>query len=557
MTDALSALHAIASEVGAAEIAADVHTLGARVAEGLYYVACVGQFKRGKSTLLNALAGMPLLPTGVVPVTAVITIVRYGDPVRALVRFVDGREESVDPASVAEYVTEKQNPENRKGVRAVEIFAPSDVLASGMCFVDTPGLGSVFQQNTETTRAFLPHIDAALVVLGADPPISGEEAIVAEEISREVRHIIFVLNKADRSSGSDVAEAATFTRHALQQRLGREVRLLTVSAIEKMRGARTRDWPALEAELTTLARDAGADLVRAAQERGQRRLAARLEREIALQREALLRPIADSEARVADLKRTIDDARRALGDLAYLFTAEQDRLSRQFDDERIRFLENALNRASRELNETMARCGSSGAALREEVFQAAESIASRVVRQWLGDIEPRAEELYSAAMKRLVGLGQDFLQRVNAADEIGIEQRFRTRRGFYFTGLWTLTSRPPGAFVVDIFRSAARQRKRAGRDAHAYLQRLFESNSARVANDLRERVLESRRVLEAQIRSALDRATKSGERALDRARASQEAGASAVERDIRRLDEARVRLRELTVSPAGSLPLPT
>ena len=111
-----------------------------------------------------------------------------------------------------------------------------------------------------------------------------------------------------------------------------------------------------------------------------------------------------------------------------------------------------------------------------------------------------------------------------------------------------LTGRPPGAFVVDYFRTAARQRDRARRDAHAYIRRLFESNSARVANDLRERVLESRRVLEADIRLLLDRAAASAERALDRARKSQAAGASAVEAEIARLDTAIARLRSLSAS---------
>ena len=53
-----------------------------------------GEAKRGKSTLVNALLAKPLLPTGVIPVTALATTVRHGtgDHVTALYR--DGREES-------------------------------------------------------------------------------------------------------------------------------------------------------------------------------------------------------------------------------------------------------------------------------------------------------------------------------------------------------------------------------------------------------------------------------------------------------------------------------
>jgi len=56
---------------------------------------------------------------------------------------------------------------NKIGVEAVEVFVPSPLLSSGMCLVDTPGIGSVFAGNTMTTREFVPHVDAAIVVLGA------------------------------------------------------------------------------------------------------------------------------------------------------------------------------------------------------------------------------------------------------------------------------------------------------------------------------------------------------------------------------------------------------
>ena len=77
---------------------------------------------------------------------------------------------------------EECNPENKKAVEAAEVFVPSTLLSSGMCFVDTPGLGSVFTGNTAATHAFIPHIDAALVVVGADPPIAGEELALVETV---------------------------------------------------------------------------------------------------------------------------------------------------------------------------------------------------------------------------------------------------------------------------------------------------------------------------------------------------------------------------------------
>lgn len=82
----LERLADLATRAGASPLARDARELSARLAEGRFYVACFGQFKRGKSTLLNALLGEELLPVGVVPVTAVVTVLRHGVQRAARVR---------------------------------------------------------------------------------------------------------------------------------------------------------------------------------------------------------------------------------------------------------------------------------------------------------------------------------------------------------------------------------------------------------------------------------------------------------------------------------------
>ena len=207
----------LAQELEAEPVAEEARELAARVAEGRFYVACVGQFKRGKSSLLNALVGYQVVPTGFIPVTAVPTVIRFGDELSARVRMRDGSWREVALADLKEYVTEEFNPENKKGVDGAEVFVPSPLLSSGMCFVDTPGLGSVFTGNTATTQAFIPHIDAALVVVGADPPIAGEELALVEAVGRQVQDLILVINKADRTTDPERAAAAKFTREILEK----------------------------------------------------------------------------------------------------------------------------------------------------------------------------------------------------------------------------------------------------------------------------------------------------------------------------------------------------
>jgi len=76
----------LAQELGTGPVAEEARELAVRISEGRFYVACIGQFKRGKSTLLNALVGHEVVPTGFVPVTAVPTVIRFGHELQARIR---------------------------------------------------------------------------------------------------------------------------------------------------------------------------------------------------------------------------------------------------------------------------------------------------------------------------------------------------------------------------------------------------------------------------------------------------------------------------------------
>jgi hypothetical protein len=86
--------------------------------------------------------GALILPTGVVPITTAMTVVRYGETLAARVRFGERDWEECDPSALATFVSEEHNPGNEKDVTSVEVFGPSPLLACGLCLVDSPGLGS-------------------------------------------------------------------------------------------------------------------------------------------------------------------------------------------------------------------------------------------------------------------------------------------------------------------------------------------------------------------------------------------------------------------------------
>src|ERR1700691_1244560 len=310
----LSRLAELAEQLDANEVASDARSVAERVSEGRFYVACIGQFKRGKSSVLNALVGDNVLPTGVVPVTAVPTLVRYGRRPAARVRFEAGEWRDIPVDAVDEYVSEEKNPENAKHVAALEVFVPSPLLATGMCFVDTPGLGSVFTGNTAATQAFVPHIDAALVVIGADPPLAGEELLLVEAVARHVQDLIIALNKADRTTDAERSAAMAFARRQLEQRLQHPVApFFEISAVEQLEHRGTgREWRQLVASLQQLVGSSGRRLIRAACDSGLERISEQLLAIITEEREALRRPIDDSEKRIAVMKETIADAERSM-----------------------------------------------------------------------------------------------------------------------------------------------------------------------------------------------------------------------------------------------------
>ena len=157
---ALEPLRRCCVELGSDTLAAEVDALAERVAEGRFYVACVGQFKRGKSTLLNALVGHRVLPEGVVPVTSALTVLRYGIELGARVTLRGQAWTPIPLVNVRAFVSEEQNPENCRGVEAVEVSVPSGLLQGGMSLVDTPGIGSSLAGNSAETWSFVPHIDA-------------------------------------------------------------------------------------------------------------------------------------------------------------------------------------------------------------------------------------------------------------------------------------------------------------------------------------------------------------------------------------------------------------
>jgi predicted GTPase len=548
-------LAALAAELGSEHVASEAGELAARLMEGRFFVACVGQFKRGKSTLIGALIGEPILQTGFVPVTAVPTVIRFGSVKRARVRSNRGGWLEIGLHELEQYVSEEHNPENIKGIAGAEVFVPSPLLATGMCLVDTPGLGSVFSGNTATTRAFIPHIDAVLVVTGSDPPLAGEELALVDSMAEHVTHLIVVLNKADKASEAEKAAAIAFTQRQLQKRLQHSSELVfEVSATERLAGyGPERDWDRLIRTLEKLVQDSGQDLVRTAGERGIQRLSEGLLAIVGEHRDAMLRPIEESERRVAAMKQTVDETERSMRDLGYLLMGEQHRLSDFFLERRRSFLAEVIPKAREDFEQILrAAPHTLGSVHRRYAMREAQVIARRTVVPWLLTEQEEGERRYREVGRRFSAMGNDFLVKLCAAGipELGRrlhsldpETGFRVRSEFRFREFIEIAQpASPLRRLGDVLLGILGLRKWIDRDAKWFLGWLFEVNSSRVQNDVLNRIEESRNRLEAEIRKLLREVSRVAEQALARARKAQSEGASSVEAGIQLLDHLQQRI---------------
>jgi hypothetical protein len=172
-----------------------------RVESDTFRIAVVGEFKRGKSTLINALMGREILPADVLPCSATVNRVTYGlvPSVTLVFRGDPPREEVIGVDQLAEYVT-KLTPESEQ--RAADIQEAVVRYPVAFCrdkaeIIDTPGLNDD-ESMTSVTLSVLPTVDAALLVILAQSPFSSYEAeFLNRLLTNDLGRVLFVVNRLD------------------------------------------------------------------------------------------------------------------------------------------------------------------------------------------------------------------------------------------------------------------------------------------------------------------------------------------------------------------------
>ncbi len=217
--DELAQVNEEAGQHGRAE---RIREQSAAVAHQRFTLLVLGEFKRGKSTLINTLLGADTLPVGAAPTTAVLTRVSYGDEVSARLLLDDGSERSVPVDRLAEEITLAQSDEadnQRRLARIVraEVTVPAAICRNGVDIVDSPGLGE-HTRRTEVTHQALPTADAVIFVSDAAQLGSEDEGFVRSRLANEdIDNVFFAINKWDRifnEADDPGAEIAALSRRA-------------------------------------------------------------------------------------------------------------------------------------------------------------------------------------------------------------------------------------------------------------------------------------------------------------------------------------------------------
>ena len=507
LTSTLDELDMLADEPARATLAG----LRDRLQSGRLRVLVVGEAKRGKSTLVNALLGREILPSGVTPLTAVATTVTYGTQELARVAFLDGRTATCLLAELDDFVTERGNPGNRRQVAGVTVEVNAPILAGGIDLVDTPGTGSVHEHNTAAADSALPTMDAAVFVLTADPPVSASERDLLTRVAGLSVSRFVVLNKADYLDHGGLAEALDFTERVVGEATGEPTRIYALSARAALTGAGDAGFEAFAADVRCyLETGRAADLERSVAAH-LLRLTGSLLDEVRLARRAAQMRHGAAAGRVAaftDRLQAVQDRAQDAGDLA---AAESRRMLTELNEaakhETARLAATLVSEVGRML---AAELASAGAGETERLGRSRlAGMTADAVETWRQAQQERLEHRLEGLEARLVGELNAELEAIRgaAADLLGLDLAV-PGPGHRLSGdLRFIYTLPEDVGQTELLAGAIRRRlpgEAGRRRARHYLelqaQNLADAQVGRARADLQYRLAEAARALSRVLR---------------------------------------------------------
>ncbi len=199
-------------------------------------VLVCGEFKRGKSTFINALIGRRLCPTDTDICTSVASVISYGPKAKAkrwFGDFGDMRSEVIDIDDLEDYAV--GSAEEIDNTIFIEIEMPLEALKNGLTIIDTPGVGGLDPRHAAVTNFLIPRADVAVFMTDVNEPMSSTEmAFYRDHILRSARKSLVVVNKSDLKPADETAEILADTVAKLKTYSGQaeaEIEAVAVSSV--------------------------------------------------------------------------------------------------------------------------------------------------------------------------------------------------------------------------------------------------------------------------------------------------------------------------------------
>lgn len=227
----LRTIEEIVTRHGMVEFRPRIASLASRLEDNNLEVAVFGRVNSGKSSLLNAVLHINVLPVGVNPITAVPTRLCYGAELRPTVAFASGREENVSLDEFRSLITEDGNPGNERNVVRALVEVPSSQLLQGIVLVDTPGLGSLARHGAAETMAYLPSCDVALLLIDSAAALNDEDVGTLRLLYEAGIPALVLLSKADLLGKEDRDRVSRYIAKQVQSELNLQLAVYQVSAI--------------------------------------------------------------------------------------------------------------------------------------------------------------------------------------------------------------------------------------------------------------------------------------------------------------------------------------
>lgn len=207
----------------------------------------LGEFKRGKSSFINALLEEEICPIDTDITTSIVSQIQYGTEDKAIVYFSENTTTPITKEQIHQYVTEQGNRNNEKQVQVVDVWTTNPRLEkSNMIIVDTPGLGALNKSHTEITLKYLTKSDIVLFISDATSPLTTSELEIIEKAYRMSKHMYFILTKIDLVRGwKDVLQENQTKINQMLPDLGRATTFIPVSSCYKWDYVESEDMDSL------------------------------------------------------------------------------------------------------------------------------------------------------------------------------------------------------------------------------------------------------------------------------------------------------------------------